>query len=186
MTGRQQISSKVEEGEGRGGPVPTGRGLVAGAAFAAVAAQVGPAATWLPPVRRALTPRLAGRGPRGGVALTFDDGPHPQATPAILDVLDGLGWTATFFVLGTQVRRYPDVAAEVARRGHELALHGDEHRYLIGRGPRAARDDLRRAFDSVAAVTGQPPLWWRPPYGVLSGPALAAARRLGVRPVQIG
>ena len=154
-----------------------------GAIVAAVAAQVGPAATWLPPVRRALTPRLCGRGPRGGVALTFDDGPHPEATPAVLDQLDRLGWTATFFVLGAQVRRYPGVAAEVVQRGHEIALHGDEHRYLIGRSPRAARDDLRRAFDTAAALTGQPPLWWRPPYGVLSGPALAAARGLGVRPL---
>ena len=152
-------------------------------AAAAVAAQIGPAVTWLPPVRRALTPRLAGRGPRGGVALTFDDGPHPDATPAVLDALDRLGWTATFFVLGAQVRRYPGIAADVVAAGHEIALHGDEHRYLIARGPRAARDDLHRAYDTVAALTGQPPLWWRPPYGVLSGPALAAARGLGVRPV---
>jgi len=157
--------------------------VLAGALLAAVAAQVGPAATWLPPVRRALTPKLAGRGPRGGVALTFDDGPHPDATPAVLDQLGRLGWTATFFVLGMQVRRYPGVAAEVVAAGHEIALHGDEHRYLIGRGPRAARDDLQRAFDTVGALTGQPPLWWRPPYGVLSGPALAAARGLGVQPV---
>jgi peptidoglycan/xylan/chitin deacetylase (PgdA/CDA1 family) len=134
-------------------------------------------------VRRLLLPRLSGRGPRGGVALTFDDGPHPEATPAVLDVLDRLGWTATFFVLGAQVRRHPGVAAEVVAAGHELALHGDEHRYLIGRGPRAAGDDLHRAYDTVAGLTGQPPLWWRPPYGVLSGPALAAARGLGVRPL---
>ena len=159
------------------------RSVAAATILAAAAVQVGPAATWLPAVRRGLAPRLSGRGPRGGVGLSFDDGPHPQATPAILDQLDRLGWTATFFVLGAQVRRYPSVAAEVVERGHELALHGDEHRYLIGRGPRAARDDLRRAYDTVAALTGVPPLWWRPPYGVLSGPALVAARALGVRPV---
>ncbi|MBV9098371.1 MAG: polysaccharide deacetylase family protein [Frankiaceae bacterium] len=163
--------------------MPNGRWLAAAPVIAAAAVQVAPAATWLPAVRRVLTPRLAGRGARGGVALTFDDGPHPEATPAVLDVLDRLGWSATFFVLGSQVRRYPAVAAEVVAAGHELALHGDEHRYLIARGPRAARDDLHRAHDTVAALTGQPPLWWRPPYGVLSGPALAAARGLGVRPV---
>ena len=101
----------------------------------------------------------------------------------MLEALDQLGWTATFFVLGSQVRRYSGVAAEVVSAGHEIALHGDEHRYLIGRGPRAARDDLHRAFDTVAALTGRPPLWWRPPYGVLSGPALAAARGLGVTPL---
>jgi peptidoglycan/xylan/chitin deacetylase (PgdA/CDA1 family) len=163
--------------------VARARSVAIGSALAALAAQVGPAATWLPPVRRAFAPGLTGRGPRGGVALSFDDGPHPQATPAVLDALDRLGWTATFFVLGAQVRRYPDVAAEVARRGHELALHGDEHRYLVGRSPRAARDDLRRAFDTVSSLTGVAPGWWRPPYGVLSGPALAAARSLQLRTI---
>jgi peptidoglycan/xylan/chitin deacetylase (PgdA/CDA1 family) len=156
--------------------------VVCGAFAAVVAAQVVPAASWLPPVRR-MTPRLSGRGASGGVALTFDDGPHPDATPTILDALDRLGWSATFFMLGAQVRRYPGVAADVVARGHEVALHGDEHRYLIARGPRAARDDLHRAFDTVAALTGQPPRWWRPPYGVLSGPGLIAARGLDVRPV---
>jgi peptidoglycan/xylan/chitin deacetylase (PgdA/CDA1 family) len=157
--------------------------LVAASVLAAAAAQAGPAATWLPVVRRTVAPYLLGRGPRGQLALTFDDGPHPQATPAILDVLDRLGWRATFFVLGTQVRRYPGIAADTVARGHELALHGDEHRYLITRSPRAARDDLHRAYDTVAEVTGVAPLWWRPPYGVLSGPALVAAGSLGLRAV---
>jgi peptidoglycan-N-acetylglucosamine deacetylase len=155
--------------------------LVAAACVAA--AQVGPAATWLPIVRRALAPSLLGRGDPSSVALTFDDGPHPEGTPAVLDVLDGLGWTATFFVLGSQARRHPDVVNETVRRGHELAIHGDVHRYLIARAPWTAYDDLRRAVDSVADITGVQPRWWRPPYGVLSGPALVAAHRLDLRPV---
>jgi peptidoglycan-N-acetylglucosamine deacetylase len=155
--------------------------MLAGA-VAATGVQVGPAATWLPAVRRTLTPSLLGRGNPSSVAVTLDDGPHPEGTPAVLDALDELGWTATFFVLGVEARRYPDIVREAGRRGHEIALHGDEHRYLIGRGPRAAYDDLHRAFDTVAALTGQPPLWWRPPYGVLSGPALVAARGLDLRP----
>ena len=117
------------------------------------------------------------------MALTFDDGPHPEGTPAVLDALDDLGWSATFFVLGAQARRHPAVVAETVRRGHEIAVHGDEHRYLIARPPRAAYDDLRRAVDSVADITGSSPRWWRPPYGVLSGPALVAAHRLGLQPV---
>jgi peptidoglycan/xylan/chitin deacetylase (PgdA/CDA1 family) len=153
------------------------------AASAAAVAQVGPAATWLPGVRRAVAPSLLGRGRPTSVALTFDDGPHPQGTPAVLDALDALGWSATFFVLGTQARRHPELVTEAARRGHEIAVHGDEHRYLIARSPWAAYDDLRRAKDTVADVTGVAPRWWRPPYGVLSGPALVAARRLGLHPV---
>lgn len=160
----------------------TGR-VVALAAAAVAAVQVGPAATWLPAVRRLVTPALTGPMPAGSVAVTFDDGPHPQGTPAVLDQLDRLGWRATFFVLGEQARRYPDVVAEVERRGHAVALHGDTHRYLIGRSPRAGSDDLRRGRDTVGDLLGRPPTRWRPPYGVLSGPALLAARRLGLRPV---
>ena len=153
------------------------------AAAAGVAAQVGPAATWLPPVRRVLTPGLLGCGAPHSVAVTFDDGPHPQGTPAVLDQLDRLGWRATFFVLGEQARRYPDEVREAARLGHEIAVHGDAHRYLVTRGPRSAAADLRRAHDTVADLLGAAPRWWRPPYGVLSGPALLAAKRLGLRPV---
>jgi len=159
------------------------RRLAAALIGTAAAVQVGPAATWLPVVRRRVAPALLGRGDVSSVALTFDDGPHPEGTPAVLDRLADLGWTATFFVLGAQVRRFPDVVAETVRRGHEIALHGDEHRYLIARPPWTAYDDLRRARDSVVAITGVQPRWWRPPYGVLSGPGLVAARRLGLRPV---
>jgi peptidoglycan/xylan/chitin deacetylase (PgdA/CDA1 family) len=159
------------------------RRLVAMAAGAAVAAQIGPAATWLPSVRRSVAPGLQGLGPPGSVALTFDDGPHPVGTPGIVAELARLGWRATFFVLGEQARRHPGVVRDVAAAGHEIALHGDAHRYLIARSPRDAYADLRRARDSVAELIGSPPLWWRPPYGVLSGPSLVAAAGLGLRPV---
>jgi peptidoglycan/xylan/chitin deacetylase (PgdA/CDA1 family) len=119
----------------------------------------------------------------GTTALTFDDGPHPQGTPAVLDELDRWGWPATFFVLGAQARRHPDLVAEIARRGHEVGVHGDRHDYLIARWPRAAARDLRLARDTVGDLLGRPPLWWRPPYGVLSGPSLVAARRLALRPL---
>src|SRR3954463_12930196 len=123
------------------------------AASAAAAAQVGVAATWLPGVRRALVPSLLGRGRPSSVALTFDDGPHPQGTPAVLDTLEQLGWSATFFVLGTQARRHPEILTETIRRGHEIAVHGDEHRYLIARSPWTAYDDLRRAVETVSGIT---------------------------------
>ena len=153
------------------------------AATTALVAQVVPAGSWLPRVRRVLAPALASPMHRGEVALTFDDGPDAAGTPAVLDALDRLGWPATFFVLGSAAAARPDVVREVARRGHQVAVHGFEHRYLLGRTPAAAYDDLRRARDVVAEVTGTLPQWWRPPYGVLTGPALLAARRLGVRPL---
>ncbi len=159
------------------------RAVAAAALIAAVSAQVGPAATWIEPARRRLAPRLSGLGAPGQLALSFDDGPHPQATPLVLAELDRLGWRATFFVLGTQARRYPHLVRSAAHAGHEIAVHGDEHRYLIARPPRAVRADIESALDAVTAAAGRRPVWFRPPYGVLSGPALLACRRLGLRPV---
>jgi peptidoglycan/xylan/chitin deacetylase (PgdA/CDA1 family) len=133
--------------------------------------------------RRVLLPGLAGIGRADRVALTFDDGPDPASTPAFLAALDALGWKATFFLLGTMVRRAPSLAAEVAAAGHEIGLHGDEHRNLLMRGPQATVRDLRRGLDTVARATGRTPAWYRPPYGVLTTPALVAAARLRLRPV---
>jgi peptidoglycan-N-acetylglucosamine deacetylase len=146
-------------------------------------AQVAPAVTWSAPVRHHLAPTLSGLGRPGHLALTFDDGPHPAGTPAVLVALDALGWRATFFMLGEQVRAQPSLAAEVAAAGHEIAVHGDTHRYLLGRSPRATQDDLARAVESVTAATGSHPRWFRPPYGVLSGGVLPVLARLGLQPV---
>jgi peptidoglycan/xylan/chitin deacetylase (PgdA/CDA1 family) len=117
------------------------------------------------------------------VALTFDDGPDPASTPAILDELERLDWRATFFLLGSMVRRAPSLAAELATRGHEVAVHGDEHRSHLQRSPSAVRNDVTRARDSIADATGVAPTWFRPPYGALSAGSLVAAHRLGLRPV---
>jgi peptidoglycan/xylan/chitin deacetylase (PgdA/CDA1 family) len=153
------------------------------AAAATSFVEVAPGATWLPPVRRRLTPGLAGLGTPGHVALTFDDGPHPAGTPAVLAALAELGWRATFFMLGTQVRAHPALAAAVADAGHEVALHGDEHRYLFTRPHREIRDDLTRGVEALQEATGARPCWFRPPYGVLTAGGLAAARRLALRPL---
>ncbi len=155
--------------------------LVAAAGLAV--AQAGPGVTALGPVRRSVFPRLAGRGAADHVALTFDDGPDPGATPRFLDVLDSHGVRATFFLLGSMVAKAPGLAADIAAAGHELGVHGWDHRYLPLRGPGATRDDLARARDIVAGAAGVAPQWFRPPYGVLSTAALAAARRLGLTPV---
>ena len=146
-------------------------------------AQAGPGITGLGPVRRRFFPRLSGRGDAGHVAVTFDDGPDPATTPAFLDVLAAHQVHATFFMLGSMVARAPQLAAEVAAAGHEVAVHGWHHRYPILRTPRAIRDDLARARDTVADASGTQPVFYRPPYGVLSTPALAAAAGLGLRPV---
>jgi peptidoglycan/xylan/chitin deacetylase (PgdA/CDA1 family) len=156
-----------------------------GAAGLAVA-QAGPGITGLGPVRRAIFPRLAGEGDPGHVALTFDDGPDPGTTPRFAQVLADRQVKATFFLLGEMVARAPSLAADLAAAGHEIGVHGWQHRYLPGRGPRAAFDDIRRATELIRSATGIQPRLFRPPYGVLSGPALLAARNLGLTPVLWG
>jgi peptidoglycan/xylan/chitin deacetylase (PgdA/CDA1 family) len=154
--------------------------LGAAAGAAAVAAwHAAPALTARGPLRA----RVGGRGRPGGVALTFDDGPHPEGTPAVLDRLAALGWTATFFLLGREVRRHPEIAAAVVAAGHEVAVHGDEHRNHLAHGPGWVAADLDRALAAIGGATGVRPRWFRPPYGVLTAGTLRAARRRSLTPV---
>jgi peptidoglycan-N-acetylglucosamine deacetylase len=154
-------------------------GLLAGA----VVAHAGPGVLVLPAVRRRVAPRQHGLGLPGHVALTFDDGPDPASTPRFLAELDRLGWKATFFMLGALARRSPGLAAEVAAAGHEVAVHGWTHVSHLGRRPGAVVDEVRRTRDTLGEVTGTAPRWLRPPYGVMSGGDLLAARSEGLRPV---
>jgi peptidoglycan-N-acetylglucosamine deacetylase len=149
-------------------------GVIGAAAFVVHTA---PALAGVSPFGVRVTPRLVGVGRPGHVALTFDDGPDPVSTPEILRVLDALGWRATFFMLGDMVRRAPGVARDVAAAGHEVAVHGDQHRNMLRRTPRACRDDVARAYDVVAAATSVEPRWFRPPFGILSTSCVRAARR---------
>jgi peptidoglycan/xylan/chitin deacetylase (PgdA/CDA1 family) len=117
------------------------------------------------------------RLPGAGVVLTFDDGPHPEGTPAVLEALDAAKATAVFFMVGEQVERYPSVAAEVAAAGHEVALHGYRHVNQMRVTPRWLVRDLARGHAAIAAATGRPPALYRPPYGIFTLPGLALARR---------
>jgi peptidoglycan/xylan/chitin deacetylase (PgdA/CDA1 family) len=160
----------------------TGRRWAAATATA-LACHAAPALTSIGPLRTRLCPALAGVGDPGHAALTFDDGPHPVSTPRFLAELDRLGVTATFFLTGRWVARVPGLVAEIGAAGHEIAIHGYDHRCLLARGPRATYADLARAWDVTGHATGTAPHWYRPPYGVLTGPAVVAARRLGLTPV---
>jgi peptidoglycan/xylan/chitin deacetylase (PgdA/CDA1 family) len=116
------------------------------------------------------------------VALTFDDGPHPEGTPLVLDVLAERGQHATFFLVGEQVRRWPHLAARIAREGHAIALHGDRHRNLLRIPPGVLARDLDRGHREIAAATGVTPTLYRPPYGIFSPAGLAIARTRGWTP----
>ena len=142
-----------------------------------------PALAGVSPFGIRFTPAIVGRGLPDHVALTFDDGPDPGSTPAFLAELDRLGWRATFFMLGTMARNAPALVADVAAAGHEVAVHGDEHRNMLRRFPGAAADDVRRCRDTLAELTGSAPAWFRPPFGILSYGALRAAKRAGLATV---
>ncbi len=122
-------------------------------------------------------------GHTGGVALTFDDGPHPEGTPAVLEELARRGATATFFLVGEQVERRPELARAIASAGHEVALHGHRHTLLLRRRLRKLAADYDRVAETIAEATGLAPTLYRPPYGVFSSPALAEVRRRGWRPL---
>lgn len=138
----------------------------------------------LPPLAP-LVPRIAAsngillRLDRPGVTLTFDDGPHPEGTPAILDLLDTTGTQAIFFLVGEQVERYPEVAAEVAARGHEIGIHGYRHKVQLAQSAGTVRKDIERALETI----GGAPRYHRPALGIYSAAGLRIARELGLEPL---
>ena len=157
--------------------------MLVGAAGAGALVYWGPGlSASVPAMRRPLGIRdRVGDG--GAVGLTFDDGPHPQGTPAVLDVLRDAGAHATFFLVGEQVVRRPSLVAEIIAGGHDVALHCHRHRNLLRLTPAQVRDDLGRAAALIADAGGRAPRLYRPPYGVFTAAALAIARTRSWEPV---
>ncbi len=159
-------------------------GALAGAGVSAAAVlHAGPA---LAPVVPGIGPALGivhRQDGAGGVALTFDDGPHPQGTPRVLEILREAGAPATFFLAGEQVERRPVLAAEIVAAGHRVELHCHRHRNLLRLTTRQLLDDADRARAAIEEAGGQPIADYRPPYGIFSGAGLRAVRRRGWRPV---
>lgn len=157
--------------------------LLAAGASAAAVVHAGPA----------LAPLLPGLGPTlgihhreegsDGVALTFDDGPHPQGTPAVLETLREAGAGATFFLAGEQVAQRPALAAEIVAAGHRVELHCYRHRNQLRLTPRQLLDDADRAKAVIEEASGQEIVDYRPPYGIFSYAGLRAVRSRGWRPV---
>ncbi len=154
------------------------------------AAALGVGAFWALPALAPIVPQVAAalrvdrdRPGAPGIALTFDDGPHPRGTPAVLEALAREDVRATFFLVGEQVAAHPALAGEIAAAGHGIAVHGHRHRVLLRVPPRAVADDLDRAASVIGEATGQAPVLHRPPLGIYSYPALAQVRRRGWRPL---
>lgn len=119
----------------------------------------------------------------GGVVLTYDDGPHPEGTPAILEALRQHRARATFFLVGEQVERYRSLVAEIVEEGHEPAIHAYRHRNQMRLTPGAFVADLDRAITVIGEACERTPALYRPPYGVFTLAGLAAVRRRGLEPL---
>lgn len=117
------------------------------------------------------------------VALTFDDGPNPQATAPILEALAARGVKATFFVLGRHAEKWPELVAAVAAGGHGIGNHGYYHRKLHFKSPRYVRADLELGTCAIEQASGIRPRWFRAPHGFRSPWVSAIARSLGQRTV---
>ena len=117
------------------------------------------------------------------VALTFDDGPNPDATPPILDALRARGVKATFFILGRHAEQWPDLVKRVADEGHEIGNHGYFHRKLHLKSPSYVRRDLELGTEMIRRASGVRPRLFRAPHGFRSPWVTPIARSLGQRTV---
>lgn len=151
------------------GAVAANHGILGAAGMWPRGSLLGPNMTRLPEAARR----------RGEIALTFDDGPDPEVTPRVLDLLDASGFRATFFCIARRAREHSALCREIARRGHAVENHSMAHRrtfpFLTLGG---FRREIARAQSAIAEVTGTAPRFFRPPAGLrnpLLDPALHEA-----------
>lgn len=139
--------------------------------LALTAAGLWPRGSLLGPNRTRLPESAAARGE---VAITIDDGPDPEVTPAVLAMLAAHGARASFFCVGERIRRFPQLAREMQAQGHSLENHSQRHLHSFSLlGPRGMRAEIAGAQESIIAATGEPPRFFRAPAG-LRNPFLEA------------
>lgn len=131
--------------------------------------------------RRAPDALRRGRRDLPAVALTFDDGPHPELTPRVLAELERAGVRATFFVVGANARRHPELVHAALAAGHAVGVHTETHRHAWLCTPRVLHRELRLGLQAVLEAAGRRPLWFRPPYGAFNAVTRSAAAALGLR-----
>lgn len=120
-----------------------------------------------------------GRRPARAVALTFDDGPDPEHTARVLDLLAREGVSGSFFLIGKRAAASPELTRRIATEGHDLGNHTWSHKSLWLCGPRETRHQVERGHAAIAEAAGQPPRFFRPPWGMTNLALFPALRRLG-------
>ena len=119
---------------------------------------------------------------RREVALTIDDGPDPEVTPHVLDLLDAAGAKASFFCIGRYAEQYPALCREIVARGHSIENHGDSHSWFFATfGSRRMQADIVAAQQKLAQITGRPPLFFRPTAGLRNPLLDRVLSRLGLK-----
>ncbi|TVY00469.1 polysaccharide deacetylase family protein [Cohnella terricola] len=103
-----------------------------------------------------------------GIALTFDDGPDPEYTPKMLDLLKRHGAKATFFVVGENAEKYPEIVARIHEEGHILGIHNYVHHMNWFMRPSTVKRQIDQTSDLIKRITGTRPLYYRPPWGILN------------------
>ena len=101
---------------------------------------------------------------QAGIALTFDDGPNPEHTPELLDILDEIEVTAHFFVVGKAVDERPHLAEEMHKRGHILCNHSYTHCRMTQKTVDEQKEEIEKCSEAIQRITGEKPRWFRPPY----------------------
>ena len=129
------------------------------------------------------TPAASGPQAERLVAITFDDGPHPEGTPKMLATLDEFGARAIFFVVGEQVVKRPALARLIVSQGHAIGLHGHQHRPHPLRSAKELEDDFERGIAAIQDATGVDPRLHRPPVGIYSPASLRIAHERGLQPL---
>lgn len=131
-----------------------------------------------------LVPGAVYRCGPGAIALTFDDGPHPERTPRVLDLLAQAKVHATFFLIGERAVAHPELVRRIAAEGHEVGNHSWSHaRRLPFCSGRRIEAELSRCQDALAELTGVTPRLFRPPYGARDVRVYRIARALELTPV---
>ena len=118
---------------------------------------------------------------RRGAVLTFDDGPHPNTTPHILDILKKRNLKATFFVLGLQAKKYPEIIKRIHDEGHIVGNHTYGHKDLTKLKPAQIKTEIENTNNLIEKITGEKPKFIRPPYGAVNHKVSDAINEAGKR-----
>jgi peptidoglycan-N-acetylglucosamine deacetylase len=129
-------------------------------------------------ILRRLFPSILFKTMDESIHLTFDDGPHPITTPLILQELKGRNIQATFFLLGQNAQKFPDLVRQIHAEGHQIGNHSFTHANLFFKNKAFLRDEIQRTMETLEKTIGIYSHYFRPPYGYFNWTTLNVLRKL--------